>query len=1330
MLAERTNIHLSNRFSDKVYWLNKLAGNLPETTLITDYIRPSLYCKKNQFVQFELSERLSQAVIQISNNSYSSIYLFLLSAIEVLLENYTGDRDLIVGIPNYRTHPDIQDSANRILPLRTHVSQDLTFKELLLQVKDSVINAYLHQQYPIDRLVQLLKIPRYQNRCSIFDVIVLLENIHPDVGDIDLKNDLTISFVVKGDRIHGKIDYSDSLFRDETIKLFANYYINVVECVVEQLSIKLADVVFLKEGDRHQILKDFNDSHRAYSLEQTLNELFEKKVEQNPTSIAAVWEDTRITYHDLNSNANQIANLLQDLGLKPGEFVGILKGRDINFLIAILAIHKAGGAYVPIDSTYPVDRIQYMLSDSEVKFVLTDCGFMQSLTSFVKTCSALEHIICLDAALSRVERADLGSIRIHSQQDFDRFSKENLPKFNRAIAPAYMLYTSGSTGLPKGAVIRHDGAVNHIYAQLDALNFNGEFSFLQSAPASSDISVWQFLAPLITGGKTVVIDTETVCDPEKLLKVLQTEKITLAELVPVILKGLLEYVSQLPPHQRALPELKVMMVTGEYVSVELINQWLRVYPSIKIANAYGPTEAADDITQLIIDAPLPENLRTVPIGKPLANLRLYVLNEHMQPTPIGVPGEICVSGVGVGNGYWKNEEKTRLSFVPNPFSSIGEFSSLNDHFESTEKHSVIYKTGDLGRWLPDGNLEFLGRIDHQVKIRGFRIELGEIEALLVQHQSVREAVVVVRENTLGDPSLVAYLVESLANGQLSTEPSTTPQEQIQSLRNVLRERLPEYIVPSAFVWLEDLPLTPSGKVDRQALPAPDQAHPELERRYVAPSTSIETAIAEIWQQILGIEQVGIHDNFFELGGHSLLFTQLFTRLRNTFGVNISLRRLVGLPTIANIAQDIHRIQTAPSGADAHEEPTIDFEAEASLDSDIQPGGIPYDPTRTPNAIFLTGSTGFLGTFLLYELLQQTKADIYCLVRSSTSESGQKKIQDKLKSCLLWDDAFSDRIIPVMGDLSQPLLGLSQQQFQQLAQQLDAIYHSGALVNPVSPYPAFKAANVLGTQEVLRLASQAKVKPVHFVSSTGVISSGNLGNGAIRENESLDRFQMPSSGYAQSKWVAEKLVAIARDRGLPVCVYRPGFITGHSKTGVCNTDDMIYRMIKGCIQLKSMPDLDVSLDLNPCDYVSQAAVYLSQQAQSLGQVFHLVNPQPLSMREVFHYLYSFGYPMEFVDYATWRSTLVREGTVDNALYPLIPIFAEEGSVRLEGGNVSVGEETVPSSRHRQIVQPFDANNTLTGLATSSITCPVLNDELLGTYISHLIQAGFLPAPSRP
>ncbi|MGL6342698.1 MAG: AMP-binding protein, partial [Waterburya sp.] len=528
--------------------------------------------------------------------------------------------------------------------------------------------------------------------------------------------------------------------------------------------------------------------------------------------------------------------------------------------------------YVPIDSTYPAARIKYMLTNSQVKTILSDTASLESLTELIVDCPEVRNLVCLDGETGRLgdwETGRLGDEGIN----YVRFDSEvgdiddlNLERKGRDLA--YIIYTSGSTGLPKGAMIRHSGAINHIFAQYDALELTENFTFLQSAPASSDISVWQFLAPLLIGGKTIIVDTETVCDPSKLFQTIQQEKITLVELVPVVLKSLLEYVSGLSPEVKTLPCLQWLMVTGESVSVDLVNDWLKLYPTIPVVNAYGPSEASDDITQAIIDQPLPANQRTVSIGKPLANLNLYILDSKLQLVPIGVPGEICVSGYGVGVGYWRNQEKTQASFLPNPFPEIAK------PLPGVET-DLLYKTGDLGRWLPalkdtpirgqaashNGNIEYLGRIDNQVKIRGFRIELGEIETVLSQHPEIETAVVIILADDLGDKTLVAYVVpknSSLVNNS----------ELILQLRQFLEDRLPKQMIPSALMSLPSLPLTPSGKIDRQALPKLE-ATP---REFIPPQTATEKTVAAIWEKVLKQEQISVEDNFFELGGHSLLAT--------------------------------------------------------------------------------------------------------------------------------------------------------------------------------------------------------------------------------------------------------------------------------------------------------------------------------------------------------------------------------------------------------------------------------------------------------------------------
>ncbi len=876
--------YFNDLLSQRIYWLNKLSGELPETNLMLDFVRPLVSSNKNKSLSFNLSNDLSQAIIKLTQGSYFSTYWVLVSALNILLQKYTQNNDVIVGIPIYE-QIGTDCVSSKVIPLRTQVNPQVLCKDYLLTVKKEIISAFNNQNYHFDELIQLLYLPTVPNRCSLFDIVILLENIHDKKHLGQLNNDITISFSVNPEGINGYIEYKEDLFKDENIKLVSRYYTNVIANLIDNLNVKISDIALLKDADKHQLLTKFNDNSKDYPIEQTINQLFEQQVAKNPNKIAVIHNSNKLTYQELNQKANQIAKLLRKSGIKKGEFVGIFKSRDLNFLVAILAVYKAGGAYVPIDSTYPPNRIQYMLSNSNVRFLFTDFSLLNVLEQLVGECEKLESIICLDDVTpEHLSLTNQSNLNIYNKYNYYQLPHDNIENINNAVDPAYMLYTSGSTGLPKGAIVRHDGAINHIYAQFDALELNEEFCFLQSAPASTDISVWQFLAPILIGGKTVIIDIETVAIPEKLFKVIKSEKITVVELVPTLFGGLLEYTSQLRSHERVLPDLKWMMLSGESVSIQWVNKWLEMYPEIKIANAYGPTEASDDITQLIVDKPFPENQRTVPIGKPLANLNLYILDEEMQLLPIGAPGEICVSGIGVGNGYWKNEEKTKLSFVPNPFTDA------NNDFPGNCR-DLIYKTGDLGRWLPDGNIEFLGRIDHQVKIRGFRVELGEIETFLGQHPLVRENIVLVQQEETGNAQLLAYVV-----AKTEVVPS------ISELRSFLKEKLPDHMIPSIFVMLENLPLAPSGKVDRKTLPQADNLRPELETAYISPRNEIERIVADIWQKILKVEKVGIQDNFFDLGGHSLNMLQVYSKLRELFKADLAITDLFKYPTINSISR--------------------------------------------------------------------------------------------------------------------------------------------------------------------------------------------------------------------------------------------------------------------------------------------------------------------------------------------------------------------------------------------------------------------------------------------
>ena len=1256
----------------KAYWRNQTFPSIRLPFEAQSQIRTGF---KPDVYRLKFNPNVAAKIKSIAGLYNASISEFLLACWLILIGKITGQSDIVTNTVysgrNYEELHEVLGLLAKFLPVRCSLPNKLKFSELLSQLGETLREIDQWQDYFVgeesrDSDYDTVNFPisfefeDWSDQYCSSDVLFSVDQQYVCFDRFKVK----LTCMQKKESITAEFHYDTARFDKDVIQCFAEQFQTLVESVVNNPEAAVGELNSMSDRTRHYLLVELNNTETNYPQDQCIHHRFEEQVKRTPDKIAVVFENQQLTYAELNKRANQLAHYLQQQGVSPEVLVGIYVERSLDNIIALIAILKAGGAYLPIDPALPKESLAFRLEDAKVSILLTQKELLNRDDIEIK------NLVYLDV-------------------DWETITQESNTNLTNNVTVknlAYVLYTSGSTGQPKGVAIEHQQILNYLYAILDKLELPKGASFATVSTFAADLGNTAIFPALCTGGCLHIISQDRASDPEALAEYFQQHSIDCLKIVPSHLATLLtsSVSSSLLPRQ-------CLVLGGEAVSWDLIEKVQKSAPNCRIVNHYGPTETTVGVLTYPIKSQQIYNSKTVPIGCAIANTQVYILDEQLQPVPIGVPGELYIGGAGLARGYLNQPELTAEKFI-----SI-------EHLEGQDVHPTrVYKTGDKARYLPDGSIEFLQRVDYQVKIRGFRIELGEIEAVLSQHPGVRQVIVSLSEDESGNKRLVGYVV-----------PNLKPAPSVNNLRQFLLKKFPEYMVPSAFVFLKSLPLTPNGKINRHALPAPEQTRPELEAIYIAPRTPVEKQLAEIWIKLLAIEKVGIHDNFFELGGHSLLITQLLAQLRDIFKVNLSLRSLFEQPTIANIANKIAIIQQAEPGTKVDQEESINLKDEAVLDPTICPDGIPYAPNITPVTIFLTGATGFLGSFLLYELLQQTQADIYCLVRAETIELGKKKIQGILESYLLWNDTFNSRIIPVIGDLSQPLLGLSQEQFQAIASQVDVIYHNGAFVNFTYPYSALKAANVSGTHEVLRLASQIKVKPVHFISTISVIIPNNPDITIVREQDNLDDAKLPSSGYTQSKWVAEKLVTIARERGLPVSIYRPGRISGHSQTGACNPSDHTYRMIKGCIQLRSIPNQDIELNLSPVDYVSKAIVSLSNQKESIGKAFHLINPQPLPLKEMVNYIRSLGYPIELLSYEQWRSQLINTAdSSDNALYPLLSTFAEE---------------TSNTQSKNSPLQQFDCQNTLTGLSESSIICPPVDSQLLTIYFSYLIQTGFLNSP---
>lgn len=733
-----------------------------------------------------------------------------------------------------------------------------------------------------DRLIDMIQPDQLEpiDTAAFGGLVVRLDDMaSPAWGDV------CVSLSQDSESSRLTVDYRSDVYREDVVRNYAEHLQRLLEWLSVAGNDDPARCNLISESEQEVLLNVFNSAKAAFPVDQTLPGLFSRQVEAGPERVAVRADGGELTYQQLDEVSNQIANTLLELGISGGEFVALLDDRTIDFPAAILGIMKSGGAYVPVDPSYPEGRVQYMIKDCRARVIISRSRHLEKLTG-KGILDNLEAVICLDNPDSSIE-----GLKLISRSELEA-AKASAPEATISAGDfAYMIYTSGSTGQPKGAINRHDGVINHMYAEFELCDFHGDSAFLQSAPSSFDISVWQFLAPLVLGGKTVIVPRETVLDPARLWSVIIEEGITVMELVPSVYKLLLDHEASLSEEERARLRLDCAMVTGEAVPVQVVNRWFELFPRIPMANLYGPTEASDDICQAILTGPVDERQVSVTIGSPLTNLHVYILDDDLQLLPLGVPGEICVSGIGVGAGYWNKPEKTAAAFTSNPY-------------HQGFRGEILYRTGDLGRWLPDGTIDFLGRLDHLVKIRGMRIELGEVEAAMVELPEVKDAVAVARATDGDGKELAAYYI-------LHPGEKLPPQE----LRSRLEGSLPQNHIPAAAMQLREFPLTPNGKVDRNALPAIEQQGSDGRWMPGEEVNAIETGVAGAWQEILTHASFGLDQSFFDVGGNSLMVAMVLSQISERFDVDLSIRTFIEQPTVRAIAARVEQEVELGHGAE-------------------------------------------------------------------------------------------------------------------------------------------------------------------------------------------------------------------------------------------------------------------------------------------------------------------------------------------------------------------------------------------------------------------------------
>ncbi|MGD2089379.1 MAG: amino acid adenylation domain-containing protein [Candidatus Aminicenantes bacterium] len=796
--SSKLTIAAGQYVKERDYWLNQLSDFTGKSMFPYDNSVPG---REIETLKFKLSPGLFSRTVSLSKGSDYRIHMIMVTGIVVLLHKYSYpcSEDITVGIPTYKQ--DVEgELINTVLAVRTQINPDMTFKELLLQVSQVIFQANEHQNYPIDTLLYKLNMQKSENDFPLFDIAILLDTIHDRNYLKDIHPNMVFIFSKTAEYMEGTLEYNALLYHKTTIERITDHLGNLLQNALNDMNCPLSGVEIVSEEERKRLLIDFNDNSADFSRDKTVCQLIEKHVERIPDKTALVGGNSKfqipnskqahLTYRELDQKSNQLTRILQAKGVKPDTIVGILMNRSVEMVVSILAIWKASGAYIPIDPDYPKERIDFILKDSGAKTLWSEESQVSGVSS------------------------------VHCNSPLERGAPQGRGVSKSATGLAYIIYTSGSTGKPKGAMVEYIGMMNHIAAKIVDLQLTGKSIIAQNATHTFDISVWQFFAPLTVGGKTVIYPDELIMEPERFLSQLVKDRVTILELVPSYLSLLLDILDEHYSHIVPLP-LHYLLVTGEEIKPNLVRKWFDKFPGIKMVNAYGPTEASDDITHHIMHKVPDMDMERIPIGKPVQNFNIYVMSEHMQLCPVGVKGEIWVSGIGVGRGYLNNPELTAEKFVLAHSSWLiadrsakqGDAPASGDSEEFPMSYelpamSYFYQTGDLGRWLGDGTLEFFGRKDFQVKIRGFRIELGEIENRLLNHQGIKEGIVISKEDKNGNKYLCAYVVP---HSSYSTG----------SLKEYLSKYLPDYMVPTHFVELKEMPLTPSGKIDRKALPEPD-----------------------------------------------------------------------------------------------------------------------------------------------------------------------------------------------------------------------------------------------------------------------------------------------------------------------------------------------------------------------------------------------------------------------------------------------------------------------------------------------------------------------------
>ncbi len=1233
------------RLEEKVqHWVDAIRDYPHVLNLHVDHPRPAVQNFHGECLRFDLDRDLYRSLRAFSRERSATLFMTMYSAFAVLLSRYSGQDKFLVGtgVANRgmkETENMLGMFVNAVL-LHSDVSDNPSFTTIVERTRQSLLEDSKHYDTPFPAIVERLKAGNKPGRNPLFQVIFAFHDSAVPLMDFagikgallerhnkTAKTDMNLICIPRAEQ-HVAMgaaapsdedltliwEYNSDLFDKKTIEQMISHYTTLLRAAVDKPQKRIGDLTMIADAEKGNLLEFAIGERGQYEVEKTIPELFEEQVRRHPDKTAVVHNRRSLTYAELNSRANRLARRLQDahrakIGtpLEAGTHVGLCVNRGIDMVVAMLAILKAGGAYVTVIPEYPEARLRFMLADAGIKVILSQTDIKDRAPWLWES--------------------DWTVIAIDADAESDAHQIQgNLKCASRSSDTAYVIYTSGSTGIPKGVCIPHR-AIHNFVTNTEELHYSENSVIAQIANHAFDAATFEIWGTLITGAKMVVIDNDTVLNPDRLLATMEENAVTVAFFTTALFNLLAEN------RIEVLRRLESVHFGGEMANPSCVKKVLsQKRPRTALLHVYGPTECTTYSTFCELTGKHATN-EIMPIGRPLRNYTTYVLDEHLRLAPVGVPGELYIGGDSVALGYLNRPELSAEKFVPNPFAT--EFDRKNGI------NLRLYRTGDQVRWLPDGTLHILGRIDFQVKIRGFRIEPEEVERVLIEHPGVKQCIVVPWEG-----HLVAYWVPS--------DPTNAASQS--TLRSFLATRLPEYMVPSGFIETERFELNRNSKIDRTKLPPPSLGLMTAKKGdSVGPRNETENTLAKIWRGLLRIDTLSVHDSFFDLGGTSILVVQMLDRVKRALGSDINVSSLFAMPTIAAMSAHIDKSASADLGGEDNLALALK-DAKTEMSFDVQEDS-PGDAASDPRHVLLTGVTGFLGFHLLDKLLTSTEATIHCLVRAADQDGVRTKFRDALRFFGRPDLERNPRIMMHKADLKKPALGLPAGTVVELADIIDQIYHCGAFVHHMFDYRTLREENVQSTIELMKISSTGRRKVFNFISTLSVGSRrGN--DGRIVEVE-LGEQPISTNGYVMTKWAAERILLRQAEKGLRVNIFRPGNITGHSVTGICPPEkNHALLLVKGCIQMKCAPNWKRAVEMTPVDTLAEAIVKLSLHLHEKGtHTFNMNNPFQMEWMDYVAALARLGLGMDLVSFDTWRGRL--EGIDEtNALFPLRAIYLNE------------------------------------------------------------------------